>query len=670
MVRTEYLVDSLEAAELDAPGDNYVQVHRAILNGEVETSIFQHPPSTVIFPPIVIGHNATLKFGCGIKEIAWLRTKDDVKFSISVQDAQGSELLFQTSLSRREHPADCAWQRHELNLSAYEGRSIALVLQTNVERSAEYAWAVWADPQIVHDVGDKQHPARRDRHPHIFLITADALPARYLGCYGHDRVKTPHLDELASQGVLFEQAWSQSCLTLGSYASMLTGLIPADHGIAREWQPFPISRANLPRTLEENGYHTVMTVSSLEMAEQSNGLAKLFHSVLPMLSNPMQDGEVTTRQFIRWFDERPDQPIFSWLHYFDVHPPTLPPPPFNSMYYADDPKDVRNTHLAEQFAKIRAVESLLILQIAMPALERGQAVAEVVELLEDTAAVFRGVSNSKPDLAEHLRNMGERGMRGLQPIEFGEWLNKQSRELETRGASRELLQWLKEIAELLEPTEKDILTWLRGVVDFRYPLAMYLSSISAFDAHVGALVSYLQQADLFDQSLIIVTAPHGEILAHREVPYQHLLVTPDTIHVPLLMKIPSVLEHRPGVRVGGLFDLIDLFPTILEMNGLRPPAELSGVSRWKEIKSGAEIPPHDSFASGFHGLVDSVCRPPFLFTRQRSDVRAETIQTLVAGAREVLYDTESGEVISAGQPAIVNSLRAALDQHLARSRTA
>lgn len=664
MQRTEYLVDLLSAAGIDAPNDNYVQVQRVVLNGEVETAIFQHPPSTVTFPPLVVGRNATLNFGCGIREIAWPRIKHDVAFSITVESETGRELLFQTSLSRRERYADCAWQRHELDLTRYVGRSIVLVLQTQAKRSTEYAWAAWADPTIAHEVTGKQSQRRADRHPHIFLITADALPARYLRCYGSPDVETPHLDQLAADSVLFEQAWSQSCLTFGSYVSLLTGLHPTEHGVTREWQPFPLSRTDLARTLAANGYHTVLAVSSGEMSERNNYLEQLFEDVLPTFSNPMQDGQVTTRQFINWFERRPDTPVFSWLHYFDVHPPGLPPAPFNTKYYQGDPTNPQNTYLAEEVPKVRAVESLLVLQIGMRALERGEPVAEIIELLEDTAAVLKREHDFRPDLAEHILNLGKRGMGGRERVKFGKWLAQQAGEIRTGRASRELLQWLNEIAELLDPTERDLLSWLRGVVDFRYPLAMYHGSVSYFDSHVGTLVSYLKENDIYDQSLIVVTAPHGEILAHDKVPYHHLLLTPDTIRVPLVMKIPSHLEHRRGSRLSGVFDLIDLFPTIAEMKGLENNLKLSGISRWNEIRSGTDIPPHDSFASGFHGLVESICRPPFLFSKQRSQVRAHTFQTLIGGAAEILYDTESGEVRSK-DPAVVDSLRASLEVHLA-----
>jgi hypothetical protein len=504
--------------------------------------------------------------------------------------------------------------------------------------------------------------ARRDRHPHIFLLTADALPSRYLGCYGHPQVQTPHLDQLAAEGVLFEQAWSQSCMTLGSYVSILTGQYPHAHGVSREWQPFPVSQINLPATLEAHGYHTLFAASSRELSGRNNHLDQVFNSILPTLSNPMQDGAVTTRQFIRWFEQRPDQPCFSWIHYFDVHPPSMPAAPFSSMYYAGDPTSRDREYLPQDVAEIRSVESALIMRAAMPLLERGQPVAEVIDILEDTAAVLQGRSDYKPDLAEHVLNLGTRATQGLSAAEFGQWLSEQAREMTAGRVPGALVKWLKEVMKLLESTEEDIMSWLRDVVDFRYPLAMYMSTVSYLDSHINTLTSYLKEQDLYDQSLIVVTAPHGEILDNSKIPYHHFLLTPETLHVPLIMKLPEHAgDRKHGIRLGGVFDLIDLFPTMMDIQGLPNPVKLSGVSRWPQISRGEDIPSHDSFAAGLHQLAHSVFRAPYLFVREKAGVGMETFHTVASGAREVLYHARSGETYVADLPEVVGSLRQSLD---------
>src|SRR2546421_4614721 len=193
-------------------------------------------------------------------------------------------------------------------------------------------------------------------------------------------------------------------------------------------------------------------------------------------------------------------------------------------------------------------------------------------------------------------------MQGRTLVEFGQWLSYKAREMAAGHISSALIAWLKDVIKLLESTEMDIMSWLRDVVDFRYPLGMYMSTVSYFDSQINTLITYLKEQDLYDQSLIIVTAPHGEMLENSTIPYHHFLLTPDTLHVPLIIKPPKQNDTRSGTRINGGFDLIDLFPTIMDIQGLPHGFKLSGVSRWDLIRRGQDIPPHDSFAAGMHQL--------------------------------------------------------------------
>jgi len=664
MQRTEYLVDLLQTSAIDSPAEDCVHVEKMILGRETETAVFQHPPSSITFPSITIGKHAMLSFGCGIKQVAWPHVKNAVRFTISVATTSERKVIFRATLQPRRRKADRGWHRHELDLARFQGQSIRIVLQTQVgwRRSTEYAWAGWANPRIVHELSESTAPARRDPHPHIFLITADALAARYLACYGHPTVQTPGIDRLAAEGVLVEQAWSQSCMTFGSYVSMLTGHYPHEHGVTREWQPFPVSHVSLPRGLQSHGYHTLFAASSREISGRNNHLDQVFDEVLPTFSNPMQDGALTSRQFIRAFENRPDQSCFCWLQYFDVHPPSMAPAPFSSMYYSGDPTDHSREYLRSEIDRIRSVESALIIGAAMPLLEKHGPVAEVLDILEDTAAVLMGRSDYPPDLAEHLVNLGTRATQGRSPNEFGEWLSEQTEQMRAGYVSDPLVRWLKEVIKLLERTESDIMSWLSGVVDFRYPLDMYLSTVSYFDEQVKRLTSYLRDQNLYDQSLIIVTAPHGEILYNPTIPYHHFLLAPDTLHVPLIMKLPKQAGARSGTRINGVFDLVDLFPTIMDIQELKHSFRLSGVSRCSQIKSGENIPGHDSFATGMHQTSHSVCRPPYLLARKNADVGMVTFHERATGRQEVLYDINSGDTRDEDSGALVESLRESLSE--------
>jgi Sulfatase len=664
MPQTDYLADQLTLASIEAPADNYVNLQRMILGRSVETAIFQHPPSTITFPGLHVGHGGILHFGCGVKETAWLRMQNEVRFTISIESDTGVEILFDGAMHPRLRTADRRWQNHQVDLSRFEGKSIRVILQTKMAGGSNaYGWAGWANPRITHTLPPRPRPAaRRDAHPHIFLLTADALPARYLGCYGHPQVQTPHVDQLAAEGVLFDQAWSQSCLTLGSYASILTARYPHEHGVTREWRPFPTSQLSLPVALEAHGYHTLFLPSSTELLARASSPGQVFNETIPTLANPNQNGEISTRQFTRWLDQRSDRACFAWLHYFDIHPPSLPPEPFRSMYYTGDPTLDERRYSPNQVAQIRGVESLLILRATMPLLERGQPVAEVTDILEDTAAVLTGRHDLRPDLVDHLLNLGASHMHGHSPAQFGHWLFGQTKEMAAGRVPGKLVEWLKQVMTELEIIEMDIVSWLRGVADFRFPLAMHMGTISYFDSHIGALVDYLKEEDLYDQSLIIVTAPHGELLDDPILSYHHLSLAPDTLRVPLIMKLPDYArDSKTGFRVGGVFDLIDLFPTIMDIQGLQNSFKFSGVSRWEHIRRGANIPPHDSFATGLHQMAHSIYRPPYLLVREQPGTVAQTLHALLSGAREVVFDTASGEVYQQDLPEVAGGLRRSLD---------
>ena len=65
----------------------------------------------------------------------------------------------------------------------------------------------------------------------VILVSIDTLRADHLPAYGYSKVETPNIDALQRDSILFENAYSQCPLTLPSHLSMLTGLLPAEHGV-------------------------------------------------------------------------------------------------------------------------------------------------------------------------------------------------------------------------------------------------------------------------------------------------------------------------------------------------------------------------------------------------------------------------------------------------------
>jgi arylsulfatase A-like enzyme/Flp pilus assembly protein TadD len=131
----------------------------------------------------------------------------------------------------------------------------------------------------------------------------------------------------------------------------------------------------------------------------------------------------------------------------------------------------------------------------------------------------------------------------------------------------------------------------------RFPNAPYNADIAYVDDTVGKLFDYLRSQGLYDNTLIAVAADHGESLGdHGELTHSIFLYDA-TIHVPLLLKLPS--NRFGGQRVTTTASLVDLAPTVLAALGQTPPPAMQGGSLFPLI--GNTRPENrPSFATGDH----------------------------------------------------------------------
>jgi tetratricopeptide (TPR) repeat protein len=176
--------------------------------------------------------------------------------------------------------------------------------------------------------------------PHnVVLVTIDTLRADRVGCYGYAKAHTPHLDELAKRGVLFQNAVAQVPLTPPSHASMFTGVYPTVHQV-RDVGGFSLSASHptLAKILANKGWATAAFVGSAVL-KKSIGLGQGFEVYEDGIPEPDVDsavrghadrpaGEVVDLA-IQWLTHQDGTgPIFLWVHLYDPHAPYQPPSPF------------------------------------------------------------------------------------------------------------------------------------------------------------------------------------------------------------------------------------------------------------------------------------------------------------------------------------------------------
>ena len=190
----------------------------------------------------------------------------------------------------------------------------------------------------------------------VILISIDTLRADHLGVYGYQRIPTPNLDAFAEGGTLFPNIECQTPLTLPSHTSLLTSTYPFENGIQENAVRIPPGAVTLASVLKSHGYETAAFVSSVFL-EQEMGLdqgfdtydspfhfaafspvsGEMFFGGPPNISTVRErrEGALTVLAAVRWLTTHKEQPVFVFIHLFDLHTPyTVPERPGISRYDA------------------------------------------------------------------------------------------------------------------------------------------------------------------------------------------------------------------------------------------------------------------------------------------------------------------------------------------------
>ncbi len=202
----------------------------------------------------------------------------------------------------------------------------------------------------------------------VVLVTLDTTRADHLACYGRTSAMTPNLDRVASDGLLFERAYTVVPITLPSHATMMTGKLPPEHGlringISRLAESVP----TLAELLRERGFRTGAFVSSLVL-DQRFGLARGFESYDDRLGdgpqgpNAERSAPETVSSAIAWLNSVATEPVFCWVHLFDPHQPYEDHPAEFGDHFEGRPYDAEIAYMDQQVGRL--LDELVRLGIA------------------------------------------------------------------------------------------------------------------------------------------------------------------------------------------------------------------------------------------------------------------------------------------------------------------
>ena len=176
----------------------------------------------------------------------------------------------------------------------------------------------------------------------LLLITIDTLRADRVGAYGWSRARTPALDRLAAEGVVFDRAYAAAPITLPSHATILTGRYPPGHGSRDNGMRMSTAPATIATELHARGFATAAFVAAFPLDHQF-GLDRGFDVYGDRLGHEPDGRPANERSASQVVDEAiawlhstagpglpasPAQPalpahrpFFLWVHFFEPHAP-------------------------------------------------------------------------------------------------------------------------------------------------------------------------------------------------------------------------------------------------------------------------------------------------------------------------------------------------------------
>ena len=376
-------------------------------------------------------------------------------------------------------------------------------------------------------------PCSDARPKDVLFIAIDDLRTQ-LGCYGHEQMKTPNIDSLASRSLVFDNAYCQVALCSPSRASLLTGRRPDTNHVwliaANEYWRQYTNATTIPQYFKENGYVTA-------------GMGKIFHPGAP-------SGQ--------------DDIAYSWSLPYYHSPLQVPYGTSNKTAAAWAFQGFQDNQLPDGQIADQAVTTILEIQQ-----NRSKG---------DNTPFFLAVGFHKPHLPFYApakyfdlyppasefklaENMD--APEGMPPIAFSTW-NSLTTHDDVKAALPE--DWNQ---CHMDPERAPNSTLCRIPDDVaRQMRRAYSACISYTDAQVGRVVSELEQQGLADNTVIVLWADHGwQLGEHNE--WCKFTNFEDATHVPFMIRVPGVTDQ--GSRTKALVELIDIFPTLTELAGVEKP---------------------------------------------------------------------------------------------------
>lgn len=376
-----------------------------------------------------------------------------------------------------------------------------------------------------------------DQPPNVLLIVCDQMRGDCMSGIGHPNARTPHLDQLANEGVLLSHAFCNAPVCVPSRMSMFAGKYPHQTGRLsnKDWgSPLLTMEDTLVDHFIQHGYRTgwvgknhtyqkkefdqmdTVSIRAREpMRKYSRWVPPHWHSDTLWQEEDCHPRKNTDEAIEFMKNNKAGQPFFLYAGYFDPHPPYMAPAEFTSRYCSADmklPDTVKPAELGKRF--------------------------------DDFAHGFKSHEWSREELTETLR--------------------------------------------------------------------YYYASIEwGVDYQVGRLMQALEENGLRENTIVVFTSDHGDFMGHYGMVRKAMFLYDCLLHVPMIWSAPGRIAE--GVKSNALAELLDIFPTLVELTGGEKREDLEGASL-RPLLEGDEnrFTKPEIYTSAGYGQVDRNTADPSL----------------------------------------------------------
>lgn len=386
----------------------------------------------------------------------------------------------------------------------------------------------------------------------IVYIMTDDHTRQMMSCYDDRHIETPHLDRIANEGVLFSNAFVANSISGPSRACLLTGKHSHKNGKLDNYTVFDGNQQTVQELLQESGYETAMIgkwhldsePTHFDHWEILPGQGSYYNPdfIVPG-GTKSYEGYVTdiiTDLSLDWLENARDEnkPFCLFLHHKAIHRNWMADTTHLSLY-EDKVFEVPSNYFDSYEGRQAASEQ-----------EMSIASAHDMDIVNDLKMLH-------PDVNTRLSKAYENGEYArLNPAQKAAWDKHYQPIID------------KFYQDDLEGKELALWKYQRYMTD-------YAKTVKSLDENVGRVLDYLEKNNMLENTVIFYTSDQGFYMGEHGW-FDKRFMYEESFSTPLLMRFPS--KYKRKGQIEELVQNIDFAPTMLDIAGVEPPADIQGIS--------------------------------------------------------------------------------------------